>query len=719
MKLINHIKTSIIDNDNDIYVKTALITIYSQCKDVPNAIKIFNSISPKKKDIVSIGALMTCFIDNDEYEKAILLHEKYNGQHDDTSDLLFIKACTNTSNYNKGQQFIESNDIIQHINDHSMEFINTLLDFYVRCGNIHDAFNIFNNISQDNKNGVSVNIMMNALNKRKEYKNAILLYEQYDGEHSDVSNMLFIKACVECKDMMDNDVKRKELIASLVDAKELNDHTSEFINTCIDFYGKIGDIDTALNIFNNVLQDKKDIISITCMMNAYNNNKKYHKAIELYEECDYVEHNDVSNTLFIKACGNMRDYEKGKSLINSINDINNHSLQFINSVIDYYGKSGDINNAIKLFNDIPKYKRDLISVTAMMKCFIENEQNDKAILLYEEYNGDNDDVSNLLFIKACGNVCDFNKGNKLIELVFKDINNHSIPFINNLVDFYGKCDDIKRALGIFNDIPDENKDVVSVGSMLKCFIDRDENENAIALYKRCKHIEHNDVTNLLFLKACSNMCYYDTGMKLINEIFNDINGHSIEFITTLIDFYGKCGDIDNALNLFNGITESKQNIVSIGAMMNCFIANNENEKAIVLYEKYDNGMHNDITNVLFMEACMNISQYDKGKDFISSVMKNVPSYSVEFINNLIGFYGKCGDIDNALNVFNTIKNKDSVSIGLMMNCLIENNESEKAISLYEEYNNVEHNDISNSLFIDACENVGNYDKAKHLIHSSN
>ncbi len=272
-----------------------------------------------------------------------------------------------------------------------------------------------------------------------------------------------------------------------------------------------------------------------------------------------------------------------------MNDINTgrHSLQFINSLIDFYGKSGDIGKAVKLFNDIPKYERDLISVTAMMKYFIENAQNEKAIVLYEEYNGSNDDVSNLLFIKACGNVGDFDKGNQVIDWVFKDMNKHSIPFINNLVGFYGKSGNIKCALDIFNNICDENKDVVSVESMLKCFIDGEENEKAIELYERCKDIIiHNDVTHLLFLKACSNVRYYEKGMELINQIYNDMNGHSIEFITTLIDFYGKCGDINNALKLFNGICESKQNIVSIAAMMNCFIANNENEKAILLYEKY-------------------------------------------------------------------------------------------------------------------------------------
>ena len=67
--------------------------------------------------------------------------------------------------------------------------------------------------------------MMKAYNKNVEYNNAILLYEQYNGQHDDVSNILFVKACN-------------------------NNHSIEFINTLIDFYGKGDDIDDALNICN-------------------------------------------------------------------------------------------------------------------------------------------------------------------------------------------------------------------------------------------------------------------------------------------------------------------------------------------------------------------------------------------------------------------------------------------------------------------------------------
>ena len=48
-------------------------------------------------------------------------------------------------------------------------------------------------------------------------------------------------------------------------------------------------------------------------------------------------------------------------------------------------------------------------------------------------------------------------------------------------------------------------------------------------------------------------------------------------MNTLIDFYGEIGDVNNAINIFNNITENNKDIVTINVMMTYFIDNNQNE----------------------------------------------------------------------------------------------------------------------------------------------
>ena len=111
----------------------------------------------------------------------------------------------------------------------------------------------------------------------------------------------------------------------------------------------------------------------------------------------------------------------------------------------------------------------------------------------------------------------------------------------------------------------------------------------------------------------------------------------ITFINTVIDCYGKISDVPNTVNTFTNIAKNKKDIVTIGAMMKCFIDNNENEKAISIYEQY-NGQHDNISNTLFIKACTNIGDADKGSKLINST--TMIDGSTTFINTVIGFYGK-------------------------------------------------------------------------------
>ena len=135
------------------------------------------------------------------------------------------------------------------------------------------------------------------------------------------------------------------------------------------------------------------------MMTCFINNNQNEKAISIYEQYN-GQHNNVSNLLFINACTNIGDAEKGSTFIKSLKSTTDGNIKFINSVIDFYGKIGDINNAINTFKNMPENKKDVVTINAMMTCFIDNNQNEKAISIYEQYNDQHDDISNTLFIKA-------------------------------------------------------------------------------------------------------------------------------------------------------------------------------------------------------------------------------------------------------------------------------------------------------------------------------
>ena len=68
----------------------------------------------------------------------------------------------------------------------------------------------------------------------------------------------------------------------------------------------------------------------------------------------------------------------------------------MNSVIDFYGKTEGVNSAVNTFNNIPENKKDVAIIGAMMKWFIDKNQNEKAVSLYKEYNHYKHDISNFI-----------------------------------------------------------------------------------------------------------------------------------------------------------------------------------------------------------------------------------------------------------------------------------------------------------------------------------
>ncbi len=162
------------------------------------------------------------------------------------------------------------------------------------------------------------------------------MYQQYNYKQDDTANLLFIKACGNSG----NYDKCVALIDGKVNVNNLNKYSIQFITTLIDFYGRKGDINIALNVFNKM-------------------------------DCT-------------KRNGNIGEYSKCEKIINDISDLNNCSLEFVNTLIDYYGRIGNINNALKLFENVPENRKDNVLINTMMSCFIDNDKSYKAILLYKK-----------------------------------------------------------------------------------------------------------------------------------------------------------------------------------------------------------------------------------------------------------------------------------------------------------------------------------------------
>eukprot|EP01084_Bolivina_argentea_P082525 149424_1 len=251
-----------------------------------------------------------------------------------------------------------------------------------------------------------------------------------------------------------------------------NDLSNELRNGLVDFYGHFEDLNNAQKYFNSIIDKDKNDITINIMMNVYNQYNKYDNVLFIYNKYHSL-HDDISHIEAIKACIIGNKLNEGYNIINNINENNEcQSIQLKNTLIDFYGHFGDILQAQKLFDEMKRRnEEDAMSVNSLMKVYINNNKNDTALLLYDEHKKSDkiNSVSYLLAIRACSNICNFEKGQEIHDTIDNnEFEDEQIIFIKTaLIDFYSKLKYMNMTLNVFDSMSDAEKiNVVVINSMM-------------------------------------------------------------------------------------------------------------------------------------------------------------------------------------------------------------------------------------------------------------
>eukprot|EP01084_Bolivina_argentea_P212991 361915_1 len=202
--------------------------------------------------------------------------------------------------------------------------------------------------------------------------------------------------------------------------------------------------------------------------------------------------------------------------------------------------------------------------------------------------------------------------NEIKTLFIDNNNNKNLISKTLLIDSYSKCGAIEYALKIFNSINDCEKDSQSICTMMKAYITNYYNDEAIQLYE--KYNDLNDhISHLYAIKACINSRNIQKGRKIHWKLNLTDNNKDIKIKCALIDFYGICGDINNALQIYKSTQNKNKNIVMFSSMMNAYIYNNLSKDALILYNNINSEVTKDnISHILVLRACIDINDFKTG-----------------------------------------------------------------------------------------------------------
>lgn len=288
-----------------------------------------------------------------------------------------------------------------------------------------------------------------------------------------------------------------------------------------------------------------------------------------------------------------------------------------------------------------------------MKAFAEGDTPIDAIALFRrlrQYDVRPDSFTCSFVLKACTRLSDLVHGRILHGIVVKLGFRSNLFLQNATVNMYASCGDMESAWLLFEKMP--QRDVVTWNTMITQLVRRGDSGGAFGLFLRMPQrsvrswtamiagfvqcgkpkdairlflqmeeagFRPNEVTVVAVLAACADLGALDLGRRI--QDYSDQNGfgRNARVSNTLIDMYIKCGCLEAARRVFDGMQE--WTIVSCSAMIQGLAMHGRAEEALHLFSRMTQLgiMPNGVTFIGLLHACSHMGMVNEGRRFFASM----------------------------------------------------------------------------------------------------
>ncbi|KAL1219484.1 Pentatricopeptide repeat-containing protein [Cardamine amara subsp. amara] len=440
--------------DNDPYVCTSLLSMYSKCGMVGEAETIFSCIIDKRLEIWN--AMVAAYAENDYGYYALelfgLMRQK-SVLPDSFTLSNVISCCSMLGLYNYGKSVHA--ELFKRPIQSTPTIESALLALYSKCGCDSDAYLVFKSMEQ--KDMVAWGSLISGLCKNGKFKEALKVFgSMKDGDDSlkpdsDIMTSV-VNACAGLEELNFG----LQVHGSMIKTGQLLD---VFVgSSLIDLYSKCGLPEMALKIFTSMRPD--NIVAWNSMISCYSRNNLPELSIELFNLMlnHGVVPDSVSITSVLVAISSTASLRKGKSLHGYTLRLNIPSDTHLkNALIDMYVKCGFAKYAENIFCKMQH--KSLITWNLMIYGYGSHGDCIRALSLFDEMKKAGelpDDVTFLSLISACNHSGFVQEGTNIFEIMKQDYGiEPKVEHYANMVDLLGRAGHLEEAYSFIKAMPIE------------------------------------------------------------------------------------------------------------------------------------------------------------------------------------------------------------------------------------------------------------------------
>ncbi|KAM0952922.1 putative tetratricopeptide-like helical domain superfamily [Dioscorea sansibarensis] len=327
-------------------------------------------------------------------------------------------------------------------------------------------------------------------------------------------------------------------------------------------------------------------------------------------------------------------------------------VSVLNTWVAAYAKCEDLSSAELVFTEITAEARSIVSWNSMMAGYAYFGRSEQVICLFclMSRKGIRPDLSTIVSLLSAFNHSEAPfAGMQVHCLVVKAGFESDASVINTLISLYSKCGDVEAARYCFENMSERTH--VSWTALIHGYARNGDIEQAVSLFGAMDAAREKPdaVTVVAFLYACSQTGSLELG-RLVNR-YAIAKGffENVVVLNALIDMYAKCGCVGNARRLFDSMTD--KTVVSWTTMIAGHAMNGDVNEALDVFSRMLESKlkPNHVTFLSVLQACTHGGLLEKGWEYFKMMSREYQiKPRLEHYACMVDLLGRRGRVKEAL-----------------------------------------------------------------------
>ncbi|KAK7855816.1 pentatricopeptide repeat-containing protein [Quercus suber] len=334
-----------------------------------------------------------------------------------------------------------------------------------------------------------------------------------------------------------------------------------------------------------------------------------------------------------------------------------------------YSENGSLASSCALFDTIPTC--DLALWNSMISAYIDFGCYEEALSLFISMKNEGikeDERTISIMLSTCAKFADgLRKGKSLHAHPIKCRMKVDVSLGNALLSMYAELNCVEAVQKVFAELRSLN--VISWNTMILALANSKMRSEAWQLFGVMQKSEFkpNTYTIISILATCED----ETCLNVGRSIHGFVVKHGIEvnlsLNTILTDMYMNCGDEASARTLFESCTN--RDLISWNSIIANYINDNQVHEALLLFNRMISEVEpNPVMIINVLSLCTDLANLPQGQCLHAYVIRrhSYLGFNLSLANAFITMYARCGSMQNAKKIFDTLPRRNIISWNTMI-----------------------------------------------------